>query len=89
MFLASSEMFHIAVANRAPMSHPASSHGWLVIMGFVIATRLRYQHPHTGVTQEIQIRKAAGVHPPTNVPGAYGVPGLPGAPLSLVAASAQ
>jgi len=56
MFLASSEMFHIAVVNRAPMSHPASSHGWLVIMGFVIATRLRYQHPHTDVTQEIQIR---------------------------------
>src|SRR5579883_172507 len=30
------------------------------------------------------IPKAAGVHPPTNVPGAYGAPGLPGAPLSFV-----
>src|SRR5580704_5361638 len=29
-------------------------------------------------------RKAAGVHPPTNVPGAYGAPGLPGAPLFYV-----
>jgi hypothetical protein len=25
------------------MSHPASSHGWLVDIGFVIASRLRYQ----------------------------------------------
>src|SRR5580658_1266463 len=32
-------------------------------------------------------RKAAGVHPPTNVPGAYGAPGLPGAPLFYVAAN--
>jgi hypothetical protein len=53
-------------------------------MCFVIAMRLRYQHHHTGATQERlaqKIRKAVGVHPPTNVPGAYGAPGSPGAPL--------
>src|SRR5262249_52132447 len=73
------------------LTHPRPSHGSVVMLRFVIATRVRYFHRDAVVIVQryAGLSKAAGVHPPTTVPGAYGAPRAPGAPLLFLACASS